>query len=417
MSGARRSEQGWGLLCPAGRQVRVVQVGSGGLVGAAAAAHVRIGGRGVRQRHARLTAGGDGLWIAPEGRAEVVIGGREVRASGAPLRSGEAVRLGGVTVVPVRVEKRRGRRGVRAGGLTSSSPAMWRAIYGLSLSAAQPWPVLLQGESGTGKEVAARLVHDASPRRERPFVAINCAALPAGLLAAELFGNTRGAFTGAVADRPGAFVRADGGTLMLDELGELSPAGQAALLRVLESGEVQVVGGATRRVDVRLVAATNVDLAAAAARGDFRLDLLHRLAVTPVHLPPLRERGADAAVLAEDFLAAALSRRAARVVAAHTWPGNIRELRNVARRVRVHHPAGPPPAAALQAAIHPGRRAAAITPRSPASRTRLVATALRDTPSVAAAWRRTGLPRSTFFRYLARVRAAESALRAPQPAF
>ncbi len=204
--------------------------------------------------------------------------------------------------------------------------------------------VLIEGESGTGKELVARSIHLKSPRAERPFISVNCAALPEQLLEAELFGHMKGAFTGAVADKPGRFQLADGGTLFLDEIGDLSPKGQGDLLRVLEDGTFRMVGGTKMmRVNVRIVAATNKKLQEAAAAGRFREDLLYRLQIVPVVIPPLRERAEDIPLLVESFLehfAAKHQRRRKKMSAAalqlcqrFPWPGNVRQLRNLSERL------------------------------------------------------------------------------------
>jgi len=206
--------------------------------------------------------------------------------------------------------------------------------------------VLLTGESGTGKEVVARFVHSSSPRASGPFVAINCAALPDTLLESELFGFERGAFSGAHAAKPGRIEAAQGGVLFLDEVGETSPSVQAKLLRVLQEREFQRLGGSRpQRADVRVVAATNRDLAAAMARGTFREDLFYRLAVFEIRLPPLRERPDDILPLAGAFLeeigaelgrpAAGISRDAMEALLGYRWPGNVRELRNVLERASI----------------------------------------------------------------------------------
>ena len=203
--------------------------------------------------------------------------------------------------------------------------------------------VLLTGETGTGKELFARLIHENGPRRRKRFVAQNCAALPETLLEAELFGHTRGAFTGAAADRAGLFEEADGGTIFLDEVGEMSAAMQLRLLRVLQEGEIRRLGStATRRVDARVVAATNADLEVEIQAGRFRRDLFYRLNVFPVVLPPLRERGEDVAALAEHFTRAfsqkarravpGLTVEAVRALRAYPFPGNVRELENEIER-------------------------------------------------------------------------------------
>ncbi|MCL6640342.1 MAG: sigma-54 dependent transcriptional regulator [Candidatus Rokubacteria bacterium] len=203
--------------------------------------------------------------------------------------------------------------------------------------------VLLLGETGTGKEVFARLLHEHGPRRSRRFVAQNCGALPETLLESELFGHVRGAFTGAVAERRGLFEEADGGTIFLDEVGEMSPAMQLRLLRVLQEGEIRRLGASqARKVDVRVIAATNVDLEAEIEAGRFRRDLYYRLSVFPIRLPPLRERAEDIPALAEHFLRI-YRQRARRTVPeftpeamaalrAYPFPGNVRELENEVER-------------------------------------------------------------------------------------
>ena len=203
-------------------------------------------------------------------------------------------------------------------------------------------PVLLCGESGTGKELFARAIHEYSPRSQKPYIRLNCAALSETVLESELFGHERGAFTGAVGLRKGRFELADGGTLFLDEIGEISGAFQAKLLRVLQEGEFERVGGSrTIKVDVRLVAATNRNLEAAVLSGQFRSDLYYRISVVPIFLPPLRERHEDVDLLAHEFLrrfnqehgvSLTLSKRAMNVLRACDFPGNVRELESCVRR-------------------------------------------------------------------------------------
>jgi DNA-binding NtrC family response regulator len=203
--------------------------------------------------------------------------------------------------------------------------------------------VLIRGESGTGKELIASLIHERSPRAGRPFIRVNCAALTETLLTSELFGHEKGAFTGAHQRKEGRFELANGGTLFLDEIGEIAPEVQAKLLRVLEIGEFERVGGTrTLRADVRVVAATNRDLVAAIAEGRFRQDLFFRLNVFPIVLPALAERREDIPPLAAHFLerfrkelggrARAFDKGAMEALAAHDWPGNVRELMNVVQR-------------------------------------------------------------------------------------
>jgi two-component system NtrC family response regulator len=212
--------------------------------------------------------------------------------------------------------------------------------------AATETTVLLSGESGTGKEVVARLVHRGSARKDGPFVAINCAALPEQLLESELFGHDRGAFTGAQVAKPGQIELASGGVLFLDEVSEMSLSAQAKFLRVIQEREFQRLGG-TRvlKADIRVVAATNRDLRKAVERGAFREDLFYRLQVFDIHLPPLRERRSDIPLLCEAFLReigqsfgrppAGLTREAKEMLVQHAWPGNVRELRNALERAAI----------------------------------------------------------------------------------
>lgn len=235
-----------------------------------------------------------------------------------------------------------------AAGILGVSRAV-EGLRGLVIRAgATSFPVLIEGESGTGKELAAKAVHLASERRGRRFCAVNCAALSEDLLEAELFGHARGAFTGASADRPGLFEEADGGTLFLDEIGELSLRGQAKLLRAIQEREVRRVGENThRRVDVRIVCATNRPLGDEVVRGRFRQDLFYRLDVVRIHVPPLRERPEDIPLLADRFWRdalgqtggrAVLSAEAVAVLAGRPWPGNVRELQNTLAALAVQVP-------------------------------------------------------------------------------
>ncbi len=225
-------------------------------------------------------------------------------------------------------------------GLVGHSPQMQRIFSIVRQVAGTTATVLVLGESGTGKELVARAVHGNSPRRERNFVAVNCAALSEGLIESELFGHVKGAFTGAVSAKEGRIVHADGGTLFLDEVGDMPLLTQAKLLRVLETREVLPVGGNTpRKVDVRLVAATNRDLRSMVREGTFREDLLFRLQVVAIELPPLRERAGDIPLLIDHFIGE-LARQHGRTIRGiapeartallrYGWPGNVRELRNV----------------------------------------------------------------------------------------
>ena len=229
-------------------------------------------------------------------------------------------------------------------GMIGRTPIMGQLFELLRTVAATSSTVLVTGETGTGKELAARAIHDGSPRRNQKFVAINCSAIPETLLEAELFGHVRGAFTGAVANRQGRVEQANRGTLFLDEIGTMSPALQAKLLRVLQAREFERVGDSqTVKVDVRVVAATNSDLRKMVAEGSFREDLFYRLNVIPVRLPSLRERRADIPLLAQHFLErlsrespdrgrVTLAQDAQQALMAFDWPGNVRQLENVIER-------------------------------------------------------------------------------------
>jgi len=238
-------------------------------------------------------------------------------------------------------------------GVLGSSTAMQEVFRLMESAAASPITVLIEGETGTGKELVARCIHDASVRAEAPFVAINCAALPETLLESELFGHRKGAFTGAMQDQRGFFEAANGGTVFLDEIGEMPAVMQVKLLRVLQEGEVVPVGDRRpRHVDVRVISATNRDLAAEVERGTFRSDLFYRLSAFPIRLPPIRDRREDLPILAERFLSAAAGRHGKMIpgfepeaharLMAFDWPGNVRELQNeLERAVALARPGEP----------------------------------------------------------------------------
>jgi len=232
-------------------------------------------------------------------------------------------------------ENRLLRAEVVGGDLVIASPAMHAMVALVQRIAPSRAAVLVQGETGTGKERIAAMLHRYSDRNTGPFLKLNCAAVPENLLESELFGHEAGAFTGAGKRREGRFELADGGTLFLDEVGEMSPAMQSKLLRVLQEGEFERVGGTQSvRVDVRVVAATNRDLRAEVAAGRFRQDLLYRLEVVPLQLPPLRARREDIVPLARHFLRPGLrfTSAAEQALLAYDWPGNVRELQNVVQR-------------------------------------------------------------------------------------
>ena len=257
--------------------------------------------------------------------------------------------------------------------LVGGSAGMTELRRAVIKAATAPFAVLVEGESGVGKELIARAVHQLGPRRERRFCDVNCAALPDELLESELFGHSRGAFTGAVADRPGLFEDADGGTIFLDEVADLSARAQAKLLRVIQQQEVRRVGETfSRPIDVRIVAAANRDMRAEAANGRFRQDLLYRLDVIRIVIPPLRERPDDVAPLAVHFWKSASARVESTAVLTHGvlsalaryhWPGNVRELQNVIAALAV--------AAPSRGAVRPHLLPAAIAGAASAKSARL----------------------------------------------
>ena len=227
-------------------------------------------------------------------------------------------------------------------GIVGESESVKRVLSTIAVVAKSNSTVLLRGESGTGKELFARAIHDLSPRKNKAFVKLNCAALPESVLESELFGHEKGSFTGAVGQRAGRFELANGGTLLLDEIGEISPSFQAKLLRILQEGEFERVGGTrTLKVDVRLVCATNKNLEEAVAKGEFRADLYYRINVVPVFLPPLRERPGDIPHLARAFVQRfnaengrkmSITQSGLDVLSRCYFPGNVRELENCVRR-------------------------------------------------------------------------------------
>ena len=267
-------------------------------------------------------------------------------------------------------------------GFIGDSPAMRNVFALIESAAASLAPVFITGESGTGKELCARAVHDGGPRRNGPFVPLNCAAIPRELMETEIFGHRRGAFTGAVEDRAGAAAQADGGTLFLDEICEMDLDLQAKLLRLIQEGTFKRVGDAQERaVDIRFVCATNRDPLAMVRAGRFREDLYYRLHVVPMAVPPLRERAGDVQRLAERFLAdftavegkrfTGFAPEALRVLEAHDWPGNVRELENAIRSAVVLNDGGRLDAAMLPthlrtaAAVPGGGADEAASPESP----------------------------------------------------
>jgi PAS domain S-box-containing protein len=272
-----------------------------------------------------------------------------IAVSTAVLRDGKRL-LGGVEIFRDISDIERLRSQLKAQGsfenIVGASPAMQRVFQLLPDVAAADAPVLIEGPSGTGKELVASAIHNLSARRGKPFLRVNCGALPDTLLESELFGYLRGAFTDARRDKPGHFMLADGGSILLDEIGDITPAFQLKLLRVLQEGEVQPLGG-TRpvKVDVRVLAATNRDLAAMVAEGKFRQDLYYRIRVVPITLAPLKERSEDIPLLVDHFVSLQalktgkpireVAPRAMAALCAYDYPGNIRELQNLIERAFV----------------------------------------------------------------------------------
>ena len=321
--------------------------------------YVRLAGKGTRLEHAIAErAATSGVPIAPhqvEERVEAavpvryggaVIGAMAVRwtigRSPDPSRAVSVLTMAATAAAPIVSSVVGGRlRAVipSTNDLLGVSAAMAEVRRTAERAAGAPFAVLIEGESGSGKELVARAVHRGGPRRDRPFCTLNCAALPDDLVESELFGHARGAFTGAVAERVGVFEEAHSGTLLLDEVGELSPRAQAKLLRVIQEGELRRIGeNVSRRIDVRVVSATNRDLRREAAAGRFRLDLLYRLDVVRIVVPALRDRREDIPLLVEHFWReatgrfgsrATLSAAAVASLARYEWPGNVRELQNV----------------------------------------------------------------------------------------
>lgn len=287
----------------------------------------------------------NGLWFVRDLDSKNGTFLNEIRVREAELPAPAHLRAGDITLTIEADEPEEG----EVTGLFGHSPAMVSLRAAIRRMAIAPAPAMIFGESGTGKELVAKALHAASARRNKPFIAINCGALAASLVESELFGHTRGAFTGAADRRQGAFMAAHGGTLFLDEIGELPLELQPKLLRVLETREVKAVGeDKVQQVDVRLIAATHRDLAARVDHGEFREDLFHRLSVLKIDVPPLRERGDDALALARIFLrelapegrAVRLTERAEMAIRGNAFPGNVRELKNAVVRGMWTSPSG-----------------------------------------------------------------------------
>ncbi len=331
-------------------------------------AYVMLASDGARTEAAvAARVSGVGQTVAPhrmeeriEGGAPVRYGGRLIGALVARWSLGTATDPSGASMLLTTaaaaaapalagaINRRAERVAEGSSELLGASDAIGKVRQAVTRAAAAPFVVLIEGESGSGKELVARALHRSGPRRDRPYCTLNCAALPDDLVESELFGHARGAFTGAVAERPGVFEEAHTGTLFLDEVGELSLRAQAKVLRTIQENEIRRVGeNVTRRVDVRLVVATNRSLQAEVSAGRFRLDLFYRLDVIRMIIPPLRERREDIAILAEHFWReatgrvgskATLSTAAVAALARYDWPGNVRELQNVLAALAVRSP-------------------------------------------------------------------------------
>jgi DNA-binding NtrC family response regulator len=294
----------------------------------------------VSRRHVELTVLHEGVLVADQGskngtRLNKRRVTRELAVAGDTITIGKTkLRVSAVE------ESRRGRGEFRKfGGFVTRSPKMEAILEKLERIATGGTSCVIEGETGTGKDVLARAIHEASPRRDAPFTVVDLAAVSRDLLESQLFGHTKGSFTGAVRDQIGAFEASDGGTVLLDEIGELPLELQPKLLRVLETRRVKRLGDSEERaVDIRVLAATNKDLRQMVQEKAFRPDLLFRVAVSAVHIPPLRERPEDVALLARHFIRALggdpahLTRAAEEALELYSWPGNARELRNVMER-------------------------------------------------------------------------------------
>jgi DNA-binding NtrC family response regulator len=374
----------------------VLAPGAALVLGSGHDADVRIDDRTVSARHCRVSHQGAGVLVEDLGSTNGVRAGG-ARVSQAVVSAGARFEIGRTSVVVDPEPLEAPRRAAPLRGLVGASVPMCRLAAEVREAARLRLPVLVRGESGTGKDLVARALHEEGPRRGKPFVALNAAAISRELAESELFGHERGAFTGAARDRKGAFREASGGTLFLDEIGAVPLDLQTKLLRVVEEGSVRAVGAeASQRVDVRLVAATCEPLEAMVAGRAFRADLYERLAVCVLRVPPLRERPQDLAAIAEHLLAHAevghreLSEGALGLLRAQRWPGNVRELRNVlvqaALRVsgRIH--------AADVAEVLAARTRAGRHRVGPGEALRIYEEAGRN---VSAAARRAQLPRST----------------------
>ncbi len=340
----------------AGREPFEVALGDVTTVGRGASNDVALEDPAASRRQTVIRADRDGFVVSDLGSANGTILNATRLLAPARLKNGDTLTIGTTKLTFLcetapaphaeepEDETTRVRDEARASGvLLGTSPAMEELFRLIEKAAASPLPALLEGETGTGKELVARAIHQASSAARGPFLAVNCAAVPEHLLESELFGHRRGAFTGAVSDHEGLFESAQHGTVFLDEIGEMPLSMQPKVLRVLQEGEVTRIGEIRpRKVDVRIIAATNRDLLHEVESGAFRSDLYYRIAAFPIRVPPLRERRDDIPLLVESFLAAASRRHGKRVgrvtpeamaaLCAFGWPGNVRELQNEIQR-------------------------------------------------------------------------------------
>jgi DNA-binding NtrC family response regulator len=391
-----------------GNGARVCLGGTELIVGSAKGVDVIVHDGAVSGRHCAVGVLGGGVAIRDLGsRNGTFVGGARVNEAWGG--AGTIVTIGRSTLAFLTMDEAQGdeEQAPPLPGVAGTSPAMRRVAAQIRRLARHSAPVLVAGESGTGKELVARALHEQGPRRSGPFVVLNVAALPRELVESEMFGHERGAFTGAVARRAGAFREAEKGSLFLDEIGELPIEAQPKLLRALDGHEIRRVGasGSGRAPDVRVIAATHAPLEARVAAGSFRRDLFHRLEVFVVDVPPLRQRKADIAAIARHLLGqmeATLGRRRLTSAAiarlmVHDWPGNVRELRNVLYRASDLAE----PGESLDALhIERGFRHPNGVPRAELSTLQARAILLEHKNNLSAAARAVGYPRTTFRKLL-----------------
>ncbi len=378
-------------------------------VGRESTAEITVDDAGVSRAHARFEQRGSSLWVTDLGsRNGTYLNGERIGDSGGLAGRGLVVRVGRTLLVVVDVAPYADARPGQFPGLLGGA-TLDDARFCIETIANTKSPVLILGETGTGKEVIAGLVHTQSARRG-PMVALNCAAVPAELVDAELFGHSRGAFSGANSARTGLFRAADGGTLFLDEIGEMPPAVQAKLLRTLETAEVRPVGeDKSVVVDVRVVAATNREVDDLIESGAFRGDLLHRLAGLRIQLPPLRDRVEDVPMLAEYFARESglvISTLALERLIVHSWPGNVRELKNLITsgvEVARHKQHAEVEADDVAGLLVPSRRSGSMSEDDLAS-ARVTEALSATSGDVAAAAERLGMSRSVLYETLRRLR-------------